>query len=303
MFEEFLLQNIAKSLDYIDEKYLQELRIRALKPTTICYNAEFYYLGTNGIVNKKDDAIIPDMETIEKIVLKISNYSLYTVNDDIKNGFITLSNGIRVGIVGQVVKENENIITVNNLSSLNIRFPHQIKNSSDKIMQYLFLNDQDFLNTLIISPPGAGKTTLLRDITRNLASKYAKNVLVIDERNEISASKQGINQLDLGDFCDIYVDCDKNLGIRNAIRSMNPNIIIVDELASPKDIENIQYASTCGVKILATIHAFDTDDLKNKLEFSIALKNKIFDRYVVLSERQGKGTIEKIFDKDFGKIY
>lgn len=302
MLQDVLPSLINQALLKLNFNNLQELRLRANKPTTICYNNKYYFLSSHGASIDQHDGIVLTNSDLDDIVFRASNFSLYAVNDDIKNGFITLQNGIRIGLVGQVVSENGMVITINHFSALNIRFPHEIKGISNQIIDYL-VDDDDFLNTLIISPPGAGKTTLLRDITRQISGiKLSKNVLVVDERNEISGCNKGRASLDIGMFSDVLVGGDKSYAFVNGIRSMSPQVIVTDEIGTKKDIECLTNASTCGVNILATIHAKNINDLLQKPDFVKMISDKIFKRYVVLSCLHKKGTIEGIYNENLQEI-
>lgn len=302
MLDNIFSSSLSYALSKLNYLGLQEIRLRANKPVTVSYYGKYYFLGDDGLSSSKQDALVLNNEDLENIIFKASNYSVYAVNEDIKKGFLTLNNGVRIGIVGQVVSENDKVITVKNFSALNIRFPHEIKGVSNKIIDKLIADDE-FLNTLIISPPGAGKTTLLRDIIRQISGiRLTKNVLVIDERNELSGFNNGECQLDIGYFSDVIVGSTKEYGFNNGIRSMSPDVIATDEIGTKQDIESILKATMCGVNVLATIHAKDINQLKNKRELSEIISKKILKRYVVLSSSQGKGTIEAIFNQDFIKI-
>lgn len=302
MLDSILPQKIFSAIKTLNYANLQEIRLRVNKPVTVCYCSNFYFLGTNGIVSGKNSAIFITSTEIADIVHKASNYSIYTINDNLKQGYITLSSGERIGIVGQVVSENGGVITVKNFSSLNIRIPHEIKGISNDLMDYL-IDDGEFLNTLIVSSPAVGKTTLLRDIVRNLSStQFAKNVLVVDERNEISASFNGESAMDLGDFSDIITFSNKEFAFTNGIRSMSPEIIATDEIGTKSDYDAILKASSCGVKILATIHAKDINELLRKTDFMVLKNYKTFKRYVVLKLINGKRVIDKIYDENFDEL-
>lgn len=291
--------DLQNSLDNLNYNLIQEIRLRVGKPTVITYSGQNFFFGETGLVNSKQSAYFCDTDDLQNILLNMSNHSLYAVNEQIKQGFVSLANGVRIGIAGQVVSENGKIITIKNFNALNIRFPHEIKGFADNVIEFLF-QDNEFLNTLIISPPSEGKTTLLRDLIRLLSStRFAKKVLVLDERNEISASLNGVGQMNLGYFSDVMVDCTKQFGFYNGIRTMNPDIIATDEIGSQQDCDALEYAGTCGVKIIATIHAKNLSQLKNKSQLDRLFKLKIFQRFVVLKKVNGIPTVASIYDENF----
>lgn len=302
MLDKLLQSNVYDSLKSLNFNGIQEIRIRANKPMLIGYFNKYYYLGESGLVSEKRLAFIPTKNDIENIILRSCNNSLYAINEDLKKGFVSLSDGTRIGICGQVVAENEQVITVKNFSSVNIRIPHEIKGVADKILPHLVENNE-FLNTLIISPPNAGKTTMLRDLVRQIADeKYVQNVLIIDDRNEISGTKNGVSMLDVGLFTDIVCGENKIASFENAVRSMSPDIIATDELGTINDIKAVEYASTCGIKIIATVHSKNLQEFKVKNDFKNIINNQIFERYIVLSSKKGKGTIEGIYNQNFEKL-
>lgn len=282
---------------------IYEIRLRSEKPIMINYAGKYYYLGLEGLTNDEDNAIICENKIVETIILRASNHSIYSVNEDIKKGFITISGGIRIGICGDLVFENGVVKTIKNFSSLNLRFPHEVKNCSLNALNYIIFNNE-ILNTLIISPPSSGKTTFIRDLCFQISNKNLPlNLLVLDERNEISATINGVNQMDVGKRTDIMLYSTKKIGFENGIRSMAPDVILTDELGNKEDLEAINYASFCGVNVIATTHAKDVLDLKNKANFNEIISKKIFKRFIVLSSRNGPGTYEGIFDENFIRLY
>ena len=154
-------------------------------------------------------------------------------------------------------------------------------------------------NTLIISPPGAGKTTFLRDFIYQLDKRTNKNILVVDERCEISTLSSDITFKNV----DIYKNCSKEYAFNNGIRSMKPDVIVTDEIDLSRDIECIENAITSGVNVVATIHASSITDLKNKKQFISIIQKHLFDRYVVLGFSNGVGTIEGVYNETFRCIY
>ncbi|AAK80052.1 stage III sporulation protein AA [Clostridium acetobutylicum] len=273
-----------------DYNNLQEIRIKVNKPLII-------QIGKKEIISN----YIATKEDLKKTFNVMSGYSIYSVEDELRQGYITIKGGHRVGICGDCVLEENKIKTIKNISSLNIRICKEVTGCSNSIMKKIVYGNT-VLNTIIISPPNCGKTTLLRDITRNISYGInsiqfrGKKVCVIDERSEIGACLNGVNQMDIGIRTDILDNCPKSIGIMMAIRSMAPEVIICDEIGTYDDIKSILTAVNCGVKLITTIHGFGIEDLNSRDVFKDAIKNNVFERAIVLSGRSGVGTVEYIYD-------
>lgn len=300
MLKDFLPHVIYNALtSKLSEYEINEIRLRAGKPITVICNTKHYFLSENGICNSPNQAIFASKELLIDIVFKASDYSIYSVNEQLKQGFLTVKGGIRLGICGDVAIDSE-IKTINNFSSICIRVPHQIKNASLPIFNHV-LNNGDINNTLIISPPGAGKTTLLRDLIFQFSNhNYPYNIFIADERGEITGGEDGFN---LGHFCDAICFLNKKDSMLMGIRSMSPDIIVTDELGAEDDFYALQYAMNCGVKVVATVHAQNIEELKRKPAFAKLIEDKYFKRYIVLSKENGIGTIEGVYRENLTRVY
>jgi stage III sporulation protein AA len=299
MLGKILPLNIFKAIDEkIAYSQLNEIRLRAGQPVVIYLGGQPYYLCEKGVTSNLKNAFHITKQEIEGIIFSASGFSIYSVNEQIKRGFIVTSGGIRIGLAGDVVKENGQIRTITNFTSVNIRIPHQIKDCSLQAFDTI-VSDLTIKNTLVISPPGAGKTTFIRDFIYQLSEQnYCLNVLVLDERGEIS----GGGEMNLGAFCDILSFTSKFEGFEQGIRSLSPNLIVTDELGAEKDIEALKYAMNSGVNVLATVHASSIEDLKQKKDFKQLLEDKYFSRFVLLSSKQGPGTLEGIYNQNLTRI-
>ena len=259
-------------------KELEEIRMRANKNLILRFNND--ELITNHIVTTKEL-----LETLEKI----TENSIYTYEKQISQGFITLSGGHRVGIVGNAVNEGNKITNISHISGMNFRIAREIKGCSNFILKKLYDNKGNFQNTLLVGAPGSGKTTLLRDLIRQISNgnEYSKglNVGVVDERNEIAAMYRGIEQTDLGLRTDVIAGIPKTSGIRILIRSMAPQVIAVDEIGGEQDSQNVFYAMCSGAKTLLTCHGNSFTDIQINPELGQLLRNGMLDRIIILNSK------------------
>ena len=285
----FLPDKIIDVLKNINVDKLYELRFRVGYPIKASYLNKNYYLSDYGLTRIIDEALTCSLEDIEEILLKATEHSLYAYNEKLKNGFIPLENGARIGVAGECVVDKNEIITIKNVKSLNVRIPHDIFGCADKIFCYVY--DGKIKNTLLISPPFCGKTTILKDIVRKLDNIDGISILVIDERGEFS--------LTCGQNTDIIKYSDKTYAFNCGIRAMSPDIVITDELCGREDWKCVFRASNSGVKVIASCHAAKIEDVINQ-EFFI--KN-IFDRYVILKEKsEGFGVLKEVYDGKLNKL-
>lgn len=296
MLSKILPEKIFKILDEkVNLKAVNELRFRADKPIVVCVSGKNYFLTENGVSSNLNNALYASKIAIEDIIFRASECSIYSVNEQIKRGFIVADSGIRIGIGGNVVEENGQIKTMTNFSSCNMRFPHNVKNCSLCAYPYI-VHDEKIENTLIISPPNAGKTTFLKDFVSQLSErKLSYNVLLLDERGELD------NNVD-SNFFDKIAFSTKKVGFENGIRSLSPDLIVTDEIGQEEDIDAIIYAITSGISVLATTHADSMETFLKKPLFQKVIKEKIFKRYVLLSKRNGPGTFEGVYNENFARV-
>lgn len=290
-----ILENFGGDFDRI-----YEIRLRTGVPLQIIYQGRDYFLKPNGgetfLAKSAYEVTAQDVsETMEYI----GNYSLYAYEDELRQGFLTVQGGHRVGIAGQVILENGRVKGVSPITCVNVRLSHQVLGCADRVFPYLWA-DGEFCHTLIISAPRCGKTTLLRDIVRQLSDGNERfsglAVGVVDERSEIAGCYQGIPQNDVGIRTDVLDGCPKAEGMMMLIRSMSPQVVAVDEIGTAEDIKALESVLNCGCKILATVHGNDIDDVRKKPLLSSMVNAHVFERYVLLSNRMQAGTVQAVYD-------
>lgn len=283
-----------KNYGYVD---IEEIRLRADKPVMIYIKNKGYFLSTNGTITDEPGIVISKSE-LEKMFLMMCDYSIYSMEEDIRQGFITIKGGHRIGLAGRVVQDNGKIKTLKNISFMNIRIAKEVKNCALNIVKEIY--SEKISHTLIVSPPGCGKTTILRDMIRLLSDGVdeinlgGKKVAVVDERSEIASCYLGIPQRDVGMRTDVLDSCPKAEGMTLLLRSMSPEVIAVDEIGSIRDAEAIFDVINAGIKVIATAHGRDLDEILKRPGIKMLMENNCFETVIFLSNKHGPGTIENI---------
>lgn len=287
-FNPFIRTALMKIPDKIKNN-IQEICIRINSSIIIFTQNKSYFVGKNGEITPEDpkSLLISQNDILETMKI-LCNFSIYSYQNQIKEGFITLKGGHRVGISGTAVINNNEIINISDISSINFRISREVLGCSDRIFDKFGLN---IGGTLIIGPPSSGKTTTLRDIARKLSTSFDGDKLIkvsiIDERREIAASYQGVPQRDIG-FSDVLSGFPKAEGIIRAIRTLSPKIIICDEIGGIEDAEAIKKSLNSGVGIIASIHAKSTDEMANSFRIKNILSSGAIKRAVLLDSNPGK---------------
>lgn len=296
-----LPSNIQKMLGCVrDEKFenIEEIRLRIGQPLLVTMNHKEYGIDYGGICDLRRGYKVVEQD-ISSILKFVSGFSLYALEDEIRQGYITIEGGHRIGITGKAVIEQNNVKTLKYISALNIRIAHEVVGCSDKLLPYL-LEKGKVCHTLIVSPPKCGKTTILRDIVRNLSNGFYAygpfTVGIVDERSEIAGCYMGVPQNNVGIRTDVLDGCPKVEGMHMLLRSMSPQVIAVDEIGNKEDMLAIEEVLGAGVSVLCTVHGMDLDDCYKKPILRQMIDNKLFERIVVLGNYPSPGAIKGIYD-------
>ncbi|MCM1367442.1 MAG: Flp pilus assembly complex ATPase component TadA [Roseburia sp.] len=275
---------------------LCEMRVRNRMPVRVQYDGAYYYLCKNGITKNVSEAFVAEKNEVENIVMRACEFSLYTVTDTLKNGYISVSGGIRIGVCGSGVISGGSVNAVKNFTAVNIRLPHQVTDCAYAL--YCKVVSGRILNTLIISPPGAGKTTVLRDLCR-LVSDRGYNVLLCDEKYEIASAGSGVPSLDVGMCTDVVSGMDKARVFKMGIANMRPDAIFVDELFGD-DTDAVKHAAYCGIAVVATAHARDLAEFRSKPDFRKLIDSRTFSRFCVLGDAPHRSV--NVFDGEYAAV-
>lgn len=296
-----ILQLLAKDIrlhvqkEIVEFDKLQEIRLRIGHPVILLCDSKEKVLSH--IITRKE---------LQETMDYVSNYSLYAYDHELKQGFITVEGGHRVGVAGQVLMEKGEVLKLKQIASVNIRVSHEVLGCAKGVFPYI-TDHGKICHTLIISPPKCGKTTLLRDMIRQISDGNqwvdGCTVGVVDERSELAGCYLGVPQNQIGMRTDVLDCCPKSEGMLMLIRSMSPQVIAVDEIGSPEDVHALEYAMHCGSKMIATVHGTSIDEIRKKPLFEDLIQKKRFERYVVLQNKKRNGEIQGIFDARGSLLY
>lgn len=273
----------------LDLRETEEIRVRAGQCLSVRVQGRERRLG-----------VCYTAEEVRQILSYLANYSLYAYGEEIRQGYLSLPGGHRLGLTGRAVLDGGRITALTEISALNLRLAHEKKGCADSVIPCLWEQD-NLCDTLVISPPGGGKTTLLRDCIRQISNgtdgHRGRTVGIVDERSEIAGCCRGVPENDVGMRTDVLDGCSKGQGMRMLIRSMAPEVLAVDEIGSEEDVQEIQYAANCGCTVLATVHGDSRDAVFQKPNLRKLLEAGVFQRLVFLEGRDAPGRVRQVTDQ------
>nr|WP_275983781.1 stage III sporulation protein AA [Paenibacillus hamazuiensis] len=301
------IKAIVQNLPIAVKEQLEEIRVRERRPLEIIYRGGYGFVSADSETGSAPDAAYrPSREDCASILELITRYSVYTFDEELRRGFITVQGGHRVGLAGRTVLEQGKVKQIKDVTGFNIRIARQAVDAGKMVLPYLIDPGLSSVHpTLIVSPPQQGKTTMLRDLARLISSGSGQDppvhgrglkVGIVDERSELAASVHGVPTFDVGPRTDVLDGCPKAEGMMMMIRSMSPDVLAVDEIGRPEDAIAIHEAVRAGIRVLATAHGNDLADIRSRPILRELMADGVFSRYVVLSRRRGAGTVEAVYD-------
>jgi stage III sporulation protein AA len=277
-------------------EHIEEIRVRVQRPLEVLVKGTAHFLPYRVTA---EDGI--------HLLNKLSQYSIYAIEEELKRGFITIQGGHRVGLAGKVITDGGNVKAIRHVTSFNIRIAKQKVGVASPLLPYLY--DGYWRNTMIIGSPQTGKTTLLRDLARMISKGVkernipSKKISIVDERSEIAGCVKGIPQFDLGDRVDVLDACPKAEGMMMMIRSMSPDVLIVDEIGRAEDSEAVLEAVHAGVCVCTTVHGREWKDVFKRPTLRPIIEQGVFERFIELTNENGPGTIRRITDQTGAVLY
>ncbi|MDD3164568.1 MAG: ATPase, T2SS/T4P/T4SS family [Oscillospiraceae bacterium] len=267
----------------LENRQPDEIRLRCGQAPTVLQGGVEIPVGAPVSVNA---------ELLNNIVMAAGRQSIYTVQEQLANGFLSLPGGHRIGVCGSAVRGKEGTTMLCALSSLSIRLAREVPLAARPVLRAL----QAGKNLLILGPPGSGKTTVLRDAIRMLSDELGQRVGVCDERGEIAACASGMPQHAVGKMTDVLTGFPKQEALEMLVRTMTPQWVALDEITRQADAMALRSVSDCGVRVLATAHAFSFSDFQKRPVYQMLLAQGLFEAFAVCSSDR---TCRLLTEKEF----
>ena len=275
---------------------IKEIRFRNGGAVTLWGTSGLLYITSSGKTSFTpfDNVLKTDEKQLQEIVFSLSRRSLHTYQDMIAKGYIPLRGGCKAGVVGRAVMKNGSVYSVSSFNSINIRVAREFYGCSKNLLE----NIGDCCSFLIIGTPLSGKTTLLRDLCRHFSGKNSFQPLksaIIDERDEIASLSFGCG-LDVGEHTDVLALYPKAIGTEIAVRTLSPDIIVLDEIGSEDEVKSLLSAVNTGVNVIATAHGSSIDEVLKRPNIKCLVDAGVFKKAVVLKGKNEPCKVKGIVD-------
>lgn len=286
-----LLQPYFSELEYT----AQEIRLRLCRPMSlVCRGKTVFFTARGGVTDLPcGDLRMVSRGEITETFQRLCDYSVYARQREIADGYVTLRGGHRAGICGTAVCENGAVANVRGISSIHIRIAREHRGCASGILPAV---KQTRGGVLICGAPCSGKTTVLRDLARQL-SLGGQSVSLADERGELAACVDGEPQNDVG-LCDVYDGYPKATAIMQAVRSMAPELVLCDEIGGEADAQAVAQCQNSGVRVIATAHAADMEELRRRQALQAVLSTGAFSTFIFLKGRAQAGQTATVVTED-----
>ena len=279
---------------------LEEICLRVNSPLCVSAYSRVYFVLEDGSLSSfpTDESLIITKQQIKECFKKCCNYSIHSYEREIRNGYITINGGHRVGICGEAIYDGDRLRTIDNISSLNIRIAREIGCGAKALFDLMPIYSVG--GFIIAGRAKTGKTTLLRSVAKYLSSGengFFKKLAIVDERCELTAMYQGEPQVKIGECCDVLSGFKKSDGISIAIRTLSPDYIVCDEISLDEEIEAVYRGVNSGANIITTVHAKNLDEFISKPFAKKLIQTNAFSAVVFLDVEE-KGRLKEVIYMD-----
>lgn len=274
-----------------------EVRLRADRPVVLFGAFGSVLLQQNGKTSESalDTALFCTAEQLNDSFQRLCNYSVHAHIRSMTRGFVTTGSGDRVGVVGTAVCDDEGkIVSVRDVTSLNVRVARSVPGCAAPLLPLFF--DRETRGVLLAGAPGSGKTTLLRDLALQLSGfsdGCRWKVAVLDPRQELfgRAGTGGMN-------CDVFCAYPNAQAVTMAVRTMSPQWIVCDEVATMEEARAIEAGVNTGVRFIASIHAGSEAELLARPLFRYLAEKCGFSCAVLLQGAETPGRVKTILKRE-----
>ncbi len=268
-----------------DAALIQEVRLRAGRPVVLSTPVAERFLNANGIADTPQFGVYRcSALQLEQCFMRFCEESLYAHQQELRQGFIAVPGGIRVGVAGTALYGEDCVRAVGQVTSLCVRLPRRHRGSAAPLLP--LVTGDGLSSLLLVGEPACGKTTLLRDLAVRLSAQY--RVAVVDERGELG----GTGALE---DCDVLTGYPKPIGIRQAVRCLEPQVVIFDELGEDAEVEAVASCAHAGVAVVASLHGDTPDAVAHRPAVSRLLQQQVFNYWVFLAGRHRPGDVRACY--------
>lgn len=274
-----VLQEPLRRMSAAEQERVQEIRLRVNRPMQVVCGGQAYPLCRDGSIGFRDtDGILISRLVLDTIFQSICEHSVHSYQQDIRQGFVTIAGGSRVGLCGSAVMQDGTVEMLRYISGMNFRIAKELRGCAEQLAAQVF--QDGVCGVLLAGPPASGKTTILRDLGRILGEKY--RVSLIDERGELAAVQHGEPSFDLGHQTDVFDGYPKAAGIAAAVRVMSPEVLLCDEIGGADETDALLPTLHTGVQLVASVHAGSIAELYARPQIKRLLEANAFSYAVML---------------------